>query len=219
MLSSLAGLLQDANLVSSCRRLFVRALEYDPDNPAALLGLAATFEKYGEYQQALTHLEHLVAVAPELDEAKLRLAVGLNRVGLRRRARELLEGLVESGPNEWVRAVAYEEIGRILLQTGAVAAAAELLEEAMAAMPSRQALRVLAAHAYGRLGMTEQALEHLAAVIPAGRRALSERLEYDRWPHGELDRIHRRLAGLGRQTMAALRDVVGEDGQKQRDVE
>jgi tetratricopeptide (TPR) repeat protein len=189
ILASVGGYMQELRAPYDSRRLFERALEHDPDSPAALLGLALSHEKYGEYRQAVERLEPLVAARPDLDEARLRLALNLERVGDRQRFRELLASLVAGTGTGWVSALACQELARSFLETGSLEEAAAVLKEALEHMPDRQALRILLAHVYDRQGRLTRSWESLEQVAASGTTGGgSERLVYDEWANGPMDR-------------------------------
>lgn len=211
VMASLAGYLQESNLLASSRRLYQRGLQHDPEAPAALLGLAASFEKYGGYTEAIEILERLVVAAPELEEARLRLAINLQRVGRRPRARELLLSITETEPFTWTAAVAFEEIAQDYLEEDEARPAADLLQRAIAGSPDRQGLRLLLAHVYDRLGRPQLALEQLQQVEAlSGSRPSSERFLYDSWPTTILDAARRDVATEAEAAVAALRRVINE---------
>jgi Flp pilus assembly protein TadD len=206
-LASVGGLLQEADLANGSRRLFARALELDAANQAALLGLAASFERYGQYARAVEVLERSVASHPEDAEGWMRLAVNLQRTGRRGRAREVLAKLASGPGPEWVQALAQEEVARSLLTTGQVEEAAAGLAGAVSARPDEGGLRFLLAYAYDRLGRRRDALEQLRAVAPVGPRAAaagSPRRAYDLWPESALAAARRDLAAAAAERLALL---------------
>jgi len=176
------GYLQQANLVAGSRRLFTRALEHDPQTAAALLGLAASFEKYADYLRAIEFLEPLVALRPDLDEAALRLAVNQARVGWVPRAREGFEAVIAKDRLDWTCALAVEELARIYLIAADLEGAVSILEPAIQKMPQRAGLRLLLAHLYDRQGRVGSALELAAGIDVATGSGSSARRRYDRWP-------------------------------------
>jgi Tfp pilus assembly protein PilF len=211
-MASLAGYLQESNLLAGSQRLYQRGLQHDPEAPAALLGLAASFEKYGNYGDAIEILEKLVVAAPELDEGQLRLAIKLQRVGRRPRARELLLSIIERNADSWTSAVAYEEMAQDYLAAGDSERAAELLRQAIDGAPERQGLRMLLAHVYDRLGRPELALKQLQEVAPvSGSSRTSERLTYDSWPMAVLEEARREVAIEAQAAVAELAKVLTEE--------
>jgi tetratricopeptide (TPR) repeat protein len=213
MLASLGGYLQESNLSGGSRRLFSRALEWDYNCAAARMGLASSLEKYGEYHSAIDHLEQLILVEPAYQEGRLRLALNLERVGLRRRARDLLETIVASEASGWVGGVAYQELGRIMLQTGELQRAAELLERSAEKLPEQSATLFLLGHAYDRLGRTDTALDRLARVRPERRSQRSERWVYDQWPQSQLEAAREHLLAMSDSVVADLPAVLATDGE------
>jgi tetratricopeptide (TPR) repeat protein len=210
ILTSLAGYLQEANLAATSRRLFERALEYDPKNAVALLGLAASHEKYGEYSQAISQLEQLVEIEPDLEEGLLRLAINLDRMGMSLRARELFQRIIDTSEPGWVSAIAYQELARGYLETGAIERAAALLRSAVEEIPDRQGLRVLLAHSEARLGRTMASLERLREFGPSPRSERSERLLYDTWPANLLAESRRALAEAAEKAEAAVSEALAQ---------
>jgi tetratricopeptide (TPR) repeat protein len=212
MLASLGGYLQESNLSGGSRRLYTRALEWDFKCAAALMGLASSLEKYGEYPAALDYLEQLILIEPDYHEGRLRLALNLERVGLRRRARELLESIVAGDASGWVGGIAYQELGRIMLEAGEVQRAAELLERAAEALPDERATLFLLGHAYDRLGRSNTALERLARVEPRRHARRSERWIYDQWPQAQLEAARSHLAAMSESVMADLPAALAAGG-------
>ncbi len=208
------GELQRANLPAGSRRLFARALEHDAATPAALLGLAASLEKFGQYAEAVEYLEQLVAQLPELGEGRLRLAVNLARTGRLGRSREQLERLVEAGGKAWVRVVAVEELARSRLATGDPEGAVELLEPAVGSLPEWPELRFLLALAYERSGRAASAHHQLAAVSPRrpGEPPSARRL-YDEWPAELRGELRRELLVAAERSGPALAEALaGSEG-------
>lgn len=121
--------------------LMLHALEYDPDNEAALLGIAAIHERSGNYHRAAEHLLELLEARPQHREGRLRMAVNLRRLEDERQARGLLEELVSEGARDWVASLAYEELGRIHREAGRTERAEEILWEGLERFPENGRLR------------------------------------------------------------------------------
>ena len=103
-LVSLAGYLQKVGSGPSARRAFEKALEYEPENEAALLGLGALLEgNEGDYAGAERAFRKLVELRPRNSEARLRLAVNLRRLGRSGEAEELFRELLKPPAARWVR--------------------------------------------------------------------------------------------------------------------
>ncbi len=192
VLASLGGHLQAANLPSSSRRLYRRALDHDTQNLAALLGLATSYERYGDYSRAITILEDLAAAHPDSGEGLLRLAINLDRLGVRTRARSLTERVIELEAASWVRSLAYQKLARILLETGSLDRAAELLQASLEKTPGQRGSIYLLAHIYDRQKLPYRSLELLDGI--AASQAPSPRKIYDSWPETSLHVIRRELS-------------------------
>ncbi len=221
VLSSAAGRLQEANLPASSRRLFLRALDHHRDTPAALLGLAVSYEKYGEYLAALGYLEELVEFRPDFGQALLRLAIIDSRIGRGQEALKLFQRLVENDEGDWVCAIAYQELARIYLLAGEAARAAELLERAVQRMLDRSSHRVLLAHVYDRLGRSAAALQQLLEVRPySGTLGPPERRLYDEWPRSALEENRSSLVKVAGESTPELEKALAgyKKGNRQKGV-
>ncbi|MCP4661304.1 MAG: hypothetical protein GY856_38365 [bacterium] len=222
-LASLAGHQQEANLPASSRRLFQAALELDPQNKAAILGLAASYEKFGEYRQACDYLEQLVAAYPNFGEGLLRLAMNLKRVGGQQRSRELLAAIVEMDVPAWVRSLAFQEQARNLLESAELAQAVAVMERSIEEIGPHQGSVLLLAHLYDRTRRPYESLELLGQVRPnhagfrgpdADRRE-SARMVYDSWPRQALNEVRRQLSEAAANRVAVLNQILensGDDG-------
>ncbi len=191
-LASLGGHLQAANLPSSSRRLYRRALEHDAANLAALLGLATSYERYGDYSQTVEILENLVAAYPKSGEGLLRLAINLDRLGVRGRARSLTEQAIELEAPDWVRSLAHQKLSRFLIETGDLDQAAQLLEACLEEIPGQHGSVYLLAHIYDRQRQPYKSLELLQTLAPGPEP--SARKLYDSWPEATLATIRRELS-------------------------
>ena len=67
--------------IVDARRLYVSALEIDPDNPTAYLGLASTYIAEDQVEQAAISIDRAIEVAP--DSASARMARGTFRLSRR----------------------------------------------------------------------------------------------------------------------------------------
>ncbi len=193
-LTSLAGHLQESNLPSNSRRLYRRALEYDPQNEAAVLGLATSYERHAEYSQAVRLLEELVEGHPESGEALLRLSINLDRLGLEGRAIELTDRILELDVADWVRSLAFQNQARRLIRQNNYEAATLLLERAHKEVSDHQGLSYLLAHAYDLQRQPLRALEVIEKVTPETFQGESARKNYDSWPKASLEIVRRELS-------------------------
>lgn len=208
-LVSLAGLLQDANLPTSSRALFLRALEHDPRSQAALIGLAVSFERYGDRQQTIFFLESLVEEYPNFGEGLVRLAINLQRVGLRARALELLNRAIALNGPGWVRALAFQEIARQYMHTGQYQRMVELLERAVAEIPDQKSSWVLLAHAYDRMQLPSKAIALATDIGADARQQDSARKRYDSWPETAFLSVREALDGAANSRRQALQLLIG----------
>ncbi len=211
-LASLGGHLQAANLPSSSRRLYRRALEHDAHNEAALIGLATSYERYGDYPRAVTILEDLAAAHPESGEGLLRLAINLDRLGVRARARGLVERVITLKAPDWVRSLAYQQLARILVETGDLEQAAQLLESSLEKIPSQRGSIYLLAHIYDRQRQPYKSLELLQALTPS--RDESPRKIYDSWPETSLRTIRQELSEAAAVRVSLIAKILGSTPEK-----
>ncbi|HWM95393.1 MAG TPA: tetratricopeptide repeat protein [Thermoanaerobaculia bacterium] len=116
-------------------RVFRQILAYDENQEAALLCLAVDSERQGRYSEAVGHLERLIRQNPANDEARLRLAVNLARLGKAQDARKLLREVSAGKTESWQLAVAWQELGRLLLASGDLAGAEQTLREGLQRLP------------------------------------------------------------------------------------
>ncbi len=209
VLASLGGHLQEANLPSSSRRLYRRALEHDPKNLAALLGLAISFERYAEYPRAVEVLEKLGAAHPGFGEGSLRLAINLDRLGQRGRCRELLERALEPGTPDWVRSLAYQKLARIALEVEDLETATRLLEQSLEEIPDQHGTVFLLAHVYDRQRAAKKALALLHSIVAAAGGDDSARKRYDGWPVGVLEAQRKQLSDAAEVRMALVGRILG----------
>ena len=208
-LASQAGNRQQAKLLSSSRRLFVRALEHDPGNVSALLGLAASYEKYAEYNFAIEQLKQLAAELPESDEAVLRLAINQMRVGLVPRAREALQVVVDRDRGDWIWELAIEELARTYLIAENLGDAERVLETALSESPHASGIRFLLGHVYDRRGRVDRSLDLLNGVSTERSDRASARRRYDEWPRRLLDEARVELRSSARAVMSDWEKLLG----------
>jgi tetratricopeptide (TPR) repeat protein len=179
------ALLEDQRRTSA-RRLLMRGLEIDPDNVSILLGLASDRERYADYPEAVALLERLVAVAPDSEEGRLRLAINLRRTGRRRDAAERLTALTRDPAASWAAEIAYQELARTCLAEDDAAGA--LLREGLGRFPESERLRLQLAFALDRGGdpaAARRMVAELARRPPAAPAAGTSRLRYNRSPEAE----------------------------------
>ncbi len=202
-LSSLGGHLQDGWSLSSSARLFADALELDPSNEAAHLGLASLFEKRGEYENAEEHLQRAWARRPDAPEVALRLALCRLRAGELARAEADLRKLADEDQVDWVAVLAYQELAKLEVAKGHPEAAEVLLMAARERHPYNQRLTVLVAWVRDLQGLSALALTELDQVEEESAQE-SPRYRYTVWPHGFLDEIRGNLSVSRDQQLVVL---------------
>jgi len=213
VLVSLGGFLQEASLPGFSANLYARALELDPKNPVALLGLGALFEKSGKYETAAGYLTRLVEAYPDDTEGRLRLALCLARSGKPEEGRKRLEALLSdesaarsaAGPGGWVADLASQELAAAYAEQGECAKARAVLERAVERFPGDARLYVQLASVLERLGQPGAALEAAGkAVALPPERGDSSRFRYNRFSPDSLERLRTALHETADARLAAL---------------
>jgi tetratricopeptide (TPR) repeat protein len=176
-LVELGGILEQARQLAPALGALQEALALDQENAQVLLDLAYQYEHRGFRQNALDMLQRLLEIEPHSDEGRLRLAINLGHLGRQEEGADLLRQVVADGSSEWVLAVAYQELGRLLLRQQRPEDAVRLLEEGVARLPSVQRLHIELAYALDRNGQRRLGQE-AAARVPAATGGLSPRLLY-----------------------------------------
>ncbi len=211
-LASLAGRLQEANLPSNSRRLYQRAIDFDPHNKTALLGLAISYERYGEYSQAIGFLETVVGAHPSFGEGLLRLAVNLDRLGVRQRSQELLTRVVDSEAPDWVRSIAFQESARLLMESDQLDQAASLLERGLEETSDQYGTIYLLTHIYDRRREAYRALDLIKSMPTSATNGISARKIYDGWPAASLEEIRVELSQAAAVRASLLAKALGSPG-------
>ncbi len=193
ILTQLAAEQRRQGTLSRAEALYRRALKIDPENGDVVLALAAVHERLGRYGEAVDVLESMSwnRLAPE---ARLRLAMNLQRQRQRDEAERLLRRLSDRGRVDWIRVIACEELAKLELERGDAEAAVRTLRRGLERWPGHPALEVQLAYVLDRLERPAEATELLEKI---GGRALphtpSERYRYNEWPRTELDDGRREL--------------------------
>lgn len=186
-LSGMGVALVQSRMPLAGRRMVEEALALDGRNTAALMELALDHERRGEYAPAAAHLQRLLDIEPRSGEGRLRLGLNLRRMGEPRLAGRWLRRVIDDGAEEWLLALAYQELARLLIAQGRPERAVKLLETGVRRLPRQRRLAVLLAYAHDRNGESHDGREALAAGLarPDGV-GPSPRLLYSRRPqdHG-----------------------------------
>lgn len=209
LLLDLATRLAVAGDWPSARRALEVAVEVAPGSPAARLGLGALFERTGSPAEAAAELQKLVRDHADSPEGRLRLAVNRARLGSDAAAEELFRGLLEDRTPLWVRTIAYQELGSLLISKERAGEAVELLQQGVERIPANQRLRILELHALDRAGRTPEAaaaVEHLEVGV--SQQSTSPRYRYSRWPDLDGERVRATLAAAEPVGRAALREAL-----------
>ncbi len=196
-LSSLGGDILRENAMGRAERLFLRALELAEDDAAALLGLAALYEKRGLFERAVPVLERFHAAHPEHAEGTLRLGLNRARTGRVAAARAALSELARRRQGDWITVLAHQELARLLIDDDEPSEAEAVLRRGLARWPDHPTLQLQLAWVLdveGDAGASLELLERLgasgasAAALPA-----AERSRYNRWPVDVFAGHHRTL--------------------------
>jgi tetratricopeptide (TPR) repeat protein len=188
--------------------LYRRALELDPRQPAALLGLAVVFEKRGSLREAGSLLDAVAALAPEDRESRLRRALVHARSGRLDQAVAAFDELVPQGGDDWIAALAYQEHARLLASTGRLADALATAREGQAKLPCDSALPLLAAFYAEQAGVAADGLARVLAAC-AGEARESPRRMYNQHPRRLLEQTWLRLEQAERERLPVLAAALG----------
>lgn len=195
--------------IAGARRLLEELVGIAPQNPQARLGLAALCERTGDPATAVENLQALLEHSPDHAEARLRLAVNQLRVGDRRTAEGHLRTLLAGQAPLWIRTLAYQELGRSLVDRGRVGEGERLLHSALDEIPRNQRLRLLYAYALDlqqRPWDATRVIEELDSL--GGQYTTSPRLLYAQWPDLELERARDILTRAQNLGLRALREAL-----------
>ncbi|HEX7185423.1 MAG TPA: hypothetical protein VF756_26600 [Thermoanaerobaculia bacterium] len=188
-------------------RVFQRALDLDAENEAALLCRAVDFERQSKPAEAVSTLELLLRSHPQNGEARLRLALNVERLGRKGEARRLLQEIVAGQPEPWQLALAYQELGRMLVADGDLEAAERALREGLKRLPDDEKLTLQLAMIHELRQSPEQASEALQPLRPGTGE--SARRRYNRMPTELLDEVWSGLVRAADERRASLAAALG----------
>lgn len=192
------------------RSAFEDALTIDGRNAPALLGMARAHERRGEYGEAASVLERLLAERPESEEGRLRLALCRVRLGLADDALPLLRALIDRGREPWIVVLAYEELARIYIDRERFLEAVRLLEEAVGRHPDAERLYFELAYATER-GGDRRGADVVLARAPRTK-APTPRYNYGRGSQDGHEEIRRELRGASLARLALLQQALAAEG-------
>lgn len=185
VLTSLGNYLQESRSVSSSMEFFQRALAIEPENQSALLGMLSALEKNGRYEEASVYGERAIRADPQNHHARLRLANCQRRsgaYGALEKAERNLQVLVERGPRDWIRSVAFQSLAELYFESERAAEGEALLRHAVEELPDDQPIRVMLAAYLDLDRRPKEARAVLAGVRPAAPEQDSPRFIYSKWP-------------------------------------
>ena len=193
VLASLGGYLQEGLSLPDSTAAFNEALELDPRNQAARLGLAALLEKTGRYAEAVAQLRRLLEVDPRHPEGQLRLAINYLRTG-EKQGETLLQQLTLAAVPAWIAVLAHEELASLYADRGKTAEAIAVLRRGTERFRDNHRLLLLLAFHQDR------ALDQRGSLATARRASAAQetgdtpRLRYNRWPSEDLEETRRLFA-------------------------
>jgi len=209
MLLDLASRLARSGQRHSARQLLETTVEMVPGSAPALLGLGALSERTGFPEEAVEELKKLYKRHPGNLEGRLRLAVNRARIGDDKAAENLLRGLVDPPSPLWIRTVAYQELGGLLIEKGRVDEAERQLREGVAQIPGNQRLRILLAHSLDAARQPKEAGSVIEQLEMHGsQQNTSPRYRYSEWPDLDDDRVRLTLEHARTVGLEALREVL-----------
>lgn len=185
MLTSFGSFHQQSRSVSTSIAVFRRALELDPANRAAIMGIAVSFERRADYERAIQALEQALRLDRQNAEARLRLALCTARQeeADKKAARVDLERVIaEEAADPWVRSVAYQELARLYLEEDRSEEAEVLIRRGLGELPGDQQLAIQLAAILDVRRRPKEALKVLGEIQTADWNQVSPRQIYDSWP-------------------------------------
>jgi len=209
LLLDLAARLSRSGEWRATRELLEAAIDIVPDSAPARLGLGAFYERTGFPREAVNELKRLYKQHPDKLEGRLRLAVNHARIGDDKEAEELLRNLLAPPSPLWIRALAYQELGRLLIATGRAEEAIVLLRQGVAQIPDNQRLNILLAHALDKARKPYEAKSVIDRLQTHGsRQNTSPRYRYTVWPDLDADRTLSTLTESQAVGLEALRTAL-----------
>jgi tetratricopeptide (TPR) repeat protein len=214
LLSSLAATLWSPSNVGGSADLFYRTYMVDPGNPTALRGLAVAYERAGDYDKAIEYLMLALRQEPRDPELLLRLSLCQLRRDetMAETVGPVLATLSREGKPDWIRSVAYQELGRLHVTAGEVEAAARLLREGLEALPGDQQLSLQLAAILDRQRRRSESLATLDAIRIDGWERDSSRLIYDFWSPPDLAGVREELRQEMQKGLAPLATALNASG-------
>lgn len=205
-LSSFGAFMWSPSNIGSSADLFFRTYLVDPGNRIALQGLAAAYERAGDYDKAIEYLMLALAQEPGDPEILLRLALCQLRQDEKTAdaIKPSLAKLAGQGNPDWIRSVAYQELARVHLAADETESAEALLRQGLSELPGDQQLSLQLAGILDRQRRRSESHATLDAIRIGGWEADSPRKIYDFWTPPDFDRIRAELRQETQKGTAAL---------------
>ena len=186
--------------------LFYRSYLVDPGNQVALFGLAAAYERSGDYEKAIEYLRQALRIDPENSEVGLRLALCLIRSEPEppQVAISNLTVLTGEAHPTWIRSVAYQELAKIWIQNGREDEAESLVRKGLGELPGDPQLSLQLAAMLDRQRRRDEAVRTLDAIAADGRHQDSPRQRYAVWAPTGMDEVRVALREEMKQGLSAL---------------
>lgn len=156
----LAAVLFASGEIAAARGHIDASLAKRPDNAAARLLAGRLARTAGDFDRALAHLDHAIALNPQRD-AFIEKARVLDQAGLRPQARQAWRAILDVIPDH---AEAVARLGRLAWEDGDAELAAKYLE--------RAAKKEAPASVWFDLGLARQDLRDHAGALSAYRKAI-----------------------------------------------
>jgi len=205
-LTSFGAYLWSPSNIGMSADLFYRAHLLDPANEPALEGLAAAWERSGNYEKAIESLMKALQLEPENSELQLRLALCKMRhpEGARQEAMAQLTALTQSEAPSWVRSVAFQELARAEAASDEPGDAEATLRDGLKRLPGDQQLSLQLASILDGQRRRQEANSVLDAIEFYGWDKESSRQTYDFWEPPELSGVRAELRQEMRAGLRAL---------------
>lgn len=216
-LSSFGTFLWSPSNIGGSADLFYRTFLVDPGNLVAMRGLAAAYERAGDYPKAIEYLMLALAQEPGDPETLLRLALCQMRQDLDAADAVMpsLAKLTGEQYPEWVRSIAYQESTRVHLEEGDTETAEALLRQGLQELPGDQQLSLQLAMILDGKRRRSDSLATLEAIRIDGWEKDSPRLIYDFWMPPDLETVRDELRQEMQKGNAALAaSLVAPEGQE-----
>ena len=191
VLTSFGAYLWSPSNIGASADLFYLTFMVDPGTKVALRGLAAAWERSGNYE----YLQKALALEPGDPQLGLRMALCQLRYpeGYRLRALGTLDKLTDPQNPAWIRSIAYQELARVQLADDDRAAAESTIRSGLQALPGDQQISLQLAAILDADRRRSEALSVLAAIEIHGWERESARQTYDFWVPPDLEGVRKQL--------------------------